>query len=254
MSNITLKIDSIIEEVIKDLPSSIYKIVLSVLGGTESIINLEADSKKLLPGNFEKVVNILKEYNKTMLNNLLKKITLEIRSLMGEYSVKLNIDNFLKQIQATINLNMQGIPEQIRKDVIESVILSYDDNNIEEIAEKLRSTIGGSIKQSMNVMSEALARKVREQNFKVMKKAKDTGDMWLFSHPIDSKNDPFCRQHGNEIRSEEDWIKLKPTFFIEGGHFGCRGIPVLVKKEDIESVKKEVAPLIKKADRLDREE
>lgn len=253
MSDITLTIDTIIEEVLGSLPFSIYKIINKSMGGVDKLYKLEATSPKLKEDNFKILSKNLQRYNQELLNILLNRITLAVRDLMKNYDVDVAMGDFLKEIQATINLNMEGIPNNIRQDVINTVLDSFGDDNINELADRLKTSIGGTISKAKILMSEALTRKVREKNFSIMEKAEQEGDMWLFSHVIDSKNAPFCSDYGNQIKSKKDWINLKSNFFTQGGHFGCRGVPVLVKKEDIDDVKKEVAPLIEEADKLDRE-
>lgn len=237
--DITLKIDQLIDKVVETLAPTLYKEALKAIGGQEKLYELEATSSRLNPENFAILSDVIKNSNKSLKNQILRVLNTELNSLFKEYDVTAAKDKFLKEIEASINLKLNGIPATITNNVIDSVLLTFDNSDIKEIANNLKNAIGGSLKQSLNVLSEALSLKVREKNNEIMLKAEEDGDQYQFSHVIDSKNSAFCALHGNEVRTRKDWINIKSDIFISGGHFGCRGVMVLIPADEVEAVKKE---------------
>lgn len=238
MLNIAVEIEKIIGNALSKVAPSITKQTEKKLGGFGNVKDLEATSNKLeVSGNID-IAKVKKE--------LVKEVTSQIASFLKqvkkEYGVSFSETAFNNEIKATIEKIMDFVPLQIQQVVTESVLLSYTQST-SQVAKDLSGKIEQSVRKAEILLNEALTRKVREKNSEIMQKAEEKGDKYLFSHVKDSKNAPFCRDYGNQIKSREEWENIKSDIFIEGGHFGCRGIMVLVKEDEIDKVEAEVSEL-----------
>jgi hypothetical protein len=191
--------------------------------------------------DLEKTIDVAK-LKKALTLEITKEISAYFRELRRQNNYPISETTFNLQVKATISKVIDLLPLQIQQGVTESVLLTYD-KPTSDIAKDLSAKIEQSVRKTEILLSETLTKKVREKNNEVFLKAEEKGDKYLFSHVVDSKNAPFCADYGNELKTREEWENIKSDIFIEGGHFGCRGIMVLVKEDEIDEVLEEVEVL-----------
>lgn len=245
----TLKIDKILEEVSNSISPFIYKKIIEIIGDKENLYKLESTSKKLDINKFNKINEYILAARDNIVNKILRVVNDEIKDYKEFLSTN-EISDYMDRIQKSIDLIIKGISNELHQSLLESVLLTYDENKIKETAEKLKSKVTSTFKSSFSLISEVVIREIRSNNENVMSKAEEEGDMYIFSHVIDSHTSDICLRLGNQIMSKEDWIKTKSDIFTIGGHHGCRGVMALIKEDDIKKIKEDVSTLTKKADKI----
>jgi len=228
-------LDSIIEKTIEQLPSLLEKKVEKLLGGKTALLTLDVDSKKLNEKAFDEMYGIIYD----TVNQLNDKIITIVEKFFKENGVfipKDELSEFYLEIKNNIKTFMNFIPNNIRQDVLSSVASTLTDTKVKDAAKSLSGKIGKSVKQSMLIINETIAQRVREKNYTTLKKISTKKTKWKFVHVKDSKNSPFCKKHGNAVHTEEEWIDIKSDIFIEGGHIGCRGIMVIDYSEEDDTI------------------
>lgn len=230
-ANIVEMLDKIMITAANKLPSLILDKIKVIIGNQNNIHKEDVDSDKFTESQFREIEVLIHD----TINALNNKMIVEIEKYFKNSMISIPRDEktkFYNEIKSVTSTFMNFIPVEVRKSVLEAVGNTLDSKKVEEAAKDLSRKINTSIGKSITFINETIVRRVREKNYEVFKKVSNKDTKWKFVHVKDSKNAPFCRDHGNEVKTEAEWLKLKSDIFVEGGHFGCRGVMAVVDDEE----------------------
>jgi hypothetical protein len=230
-TNIVEMIDKVMIDVAKRLPLLILDKVKGIIGSQNNLLKQEVDSIKFTESQFIEIERIIQ----SVINGINNKLIVEIEAYFRSSMLPMLISEktkFYNEIKVITNTFMNFIPVDIRRDVLEAVGSTLDGKKVDEAAQQLSKKINLSIGKSISYINETVVRRVREKNYELFSKVSNKDTKWQFVHVKDSKNSPFCKKHGNEIKTEKEWKTLKSDIFIEGGHYGCRGVMAIVDPDD----------------------
>lgn len=238
MADILTLIDKKMGILAQKLPSLVLEIVKRIVGDNKNIYKLELTDPKLASSKFDDIKTLLLETTNNLNDVLLNEIEKWfIKEFGKKYDSAKAKGEFLDEIKTTTKVFMQGMTDTIRKDVLESIALTMTSTSVKTEAEALSKRISKSVKQTIAIIQESTVRKVREKNLEILLKGMNDDDLLLFSHVIDSKNSEFCSKYGNKAYTKEEWLKIKSDVLEVGGHIGCRGVFVVISKDEYEKMK-----------------
>lgn len=230
-TNIVEMIDKVMIEVAKKLPPLILNKIKEIIGSQNNLLKQEVDSIKFTESQFIEIERIIQSVINTINNKLIVEVEKYFRSSMIPMLIS-EKTKFYNEIKVLTNTFMNFIPTDIRRDVLQAVGSTLDGKTVEDSARQLSSKINLSVAKSINYINETVVRRVREKNYELFSKVSNKDTKWQFVHVKDSKNSPFCKKYGNAIKTEKEWKALKSDIFIEGGHYGCRGVMAIVDPDD----------------------
>lgn len=230
-TNIVEMIDKVMIEVAKKLPPLILNKIKEIIGSQSNLLKQEVDSIKFTESQFIEIERIIQSVINTINNKLIVEVEKYFRSSMIPMLIS-EKTKFYNEIKVLTNTFMNFIPTDIRRDVLQAVGSTLDGKTVEDSARQLSSKINLSVAKSINYINETVVRRVREKNYELFSKVSNKDTKWQFVHVKDSKNSPFCKKYGNAIKTEKEWKALKSDIFIEGGHYGCRGVMAIVDPDD----------------------
>jgi hypothetical protein len=230
-TNIVEMIDKVMIEVAKKLPPLILNKIKEIIGSQNNLLKQEVDSIKFTESQFIEIERIIQSVINTINNKLIVEVEKYFRSSMIPMLIS-EKTKFYNEIKVLTNTFMNFIPTDIRRDVLQAVGSTLDGKTVEDSARQLSSKINLSVAKSINYINETVVRRVREKNYELFSKVSNKDTKWQFVHVKDSKNSPFCKKYGNAIKTEKEWKALKSDIFIEGGHYGCRGVMAIVDLDD----------------------
>lgn len=238
LENTAIELEKEINRVIEYYIPLIQKAGIKPAG---DIVNVNPTSIK--ESSFDPVQVQIDKLKKAVTSTITNRIEGDLRQIEKVYGIKIERSVFFADLKKKIDLALKLLQSDIESKVLKTTLTTEATTNKAETKTNLLNSLSSTISSNASILTEAMTIAVRKKNDEAFKKAEEKGDMYLFSHVKDSKNSPFCRDHGNEIRTREDWVNIKSDIFVNGGHYACRGIMVLVKEDEIDEVKKEVEAL-----------